>query len=1047
MILINKVKGKIANSKFLTWYLSTSFHDVMKKVGNFLYRHIFCYSDVRFALLLYLVGLLAFGYVLIQNYFVIPVSGDFVIQEIPFYYNGYDDWWTFFRTGEFPFWDSNTNLGANNIGSNSFYYLFNVFFLPVLLVPRFLVPQAQAFMILTKFVLAGLVMKKLLNNMFKISEDVSRVVALCYGFSGWAMYYLWFNHFLEIAVLFPLMIYGIEKVIQERKPALLVFSVFLIGITNYFFLISFCFCGVLYSLFRFFQNVKNYTPKEGWSVVGLGILGFAVGLTMCSCIVLPCFRVALNSSRASSSTSYLSSLKDTLEALKENFTSKDFSTFGKNLKAFFKIVMVFDTSNNAKTYMYPAVSFFYPTVSCYDHLLFNNTGYDNTLCSLFLYTPPMLMLLPSLINSIRNKKISHILGFIGLCALLFTPFAYYCFSGFTNVSYGRWQLFVVNCVAIYMAISFEQVKKMPRFYLDISVVFVLAMQILLFVYALKLQNSSGTKEFVADSRILVYVQMGYTLILYLYMRFKLYSPNMLKTLKWATALEVIVMGNILLQFQGTSSYASTYGGFESLKNESKLIEKIKEDQGYYRVFNTSMTRTYNNIEMVEGYNGLGTFHSIYGYDLQDFIDWTHYSYGYKGWSMGDHEKIINFESFLGTKYYLLHDTDKNIPFGLKEIGRENNRVLYENPNYVDLGFTYDTVVNKEAIRYSDSYDGTYSYSYKAYTVKNEYLFTKNAVLAEEDYLSIKDKLTNKDSLNYKNSLYYGSYFEGEVNQVFIPSKRVEVYSAEWNENTHKFVQNNDIGTYTQEKATGLKWNSKLVVDCSPESRNGDEGTRIAPDAKERGGAFITVKQRMGENLEITLYGKDADDKEIVLAKDRHLKHGYNKTYDYKYDRGFYVNDQVYKIEIVVYDTLGKANYLVKPDVTYEYYDTYKARMDEQKKYPFLDVKVNTSNNITFRTSNPFERLAVLSVPYDEGWSLKALINGEYTNIDLYKGNGGFISFLVPEGNVSYSLSYCTPKLSTGALGCVIGSIFLALLYYSLTVVIEDKEVIKKATIL
>ena len=90
MVLINKVKGKIANSKFLTWYLSTSFHDVMKKVENFLYRHIFCYSDVRFVLLLYLVGLLAFGYVLIQNYFVIPVSGDFVIQEIPFYYNGYD---------------------------------------------------------------------------------------------------------------------------------------------------------------------------------------------------------------------------------------------------------------------------------------------------------------------------------------------------------------------------------------------------------------------------------------------------------------------------------------------------------------------------------------------------------------------------------------------------------------------------------------------------------------------------------------------------------------------------------------------------------------------------------------------------------------------------------------------------------------------------------------------------------------------------------------------------------------------------------------------
>ena len=1047
-----QVIEKVKNSKLLTWYRGTSFHRITSKCYDFLDRHLLSKKDVKFVLLLYLVAILLFGYTLVNNYFVIPVSGDFMIQEIPFYYNGYDDWWTFFRTGEFPFWDSNTNLGVNNIGSNSFYYLFNIFFLPTLLAPRCLVPQMQAFLIMTKFVLAGLVMKKLLNNVFKISEDVSKLVSLCYGFSGWALYYLWFNHFLEVAVLMPLLIYGIEKVIRERKPALLIFSVFLIGVTNYFFLISFCFCGVLYALFRFFQHVKNYRRGEGWQVIGLGVLGFGLGIVMASCIVLPCFNVALNSSRATSSSSYFEHFKYALKAVWRSIKYGDFGLLFHNLKALFNVMVNFDTANNAKVYLYPVSSFFYPTVSCYDHLLFNNSGYDNTLCSLFMYTPSMLMLLPSLMNSIKEKKVSHIIGFVGLCTLLFTPFAYYCFSGFTNVSYGRWQLFVTVCIAIYMAISFEQTKKMPKIYLDLSIIFVLGMQILLFVMALKLQGSTNTSDLVSDARVIIYIQMAYTLILYLYMRFRFYSPNMFKGLKWAVAIEAIVMGNILLQFQGTVNYATAYGGFTSLAQENELISQMKtEDEGYYRVYNTSMSRTYNNLGMVEGYNGLGTFHSIYGYDLQDFIDWTHYSYSFRGWSMGDHEKMINFESFLGVKYYLLSSTDKNVPFGLEEVNRVGERVLYRNPNYVDLGFTYDTVLDSSCIKYSDTYNNANYGTYNAYTVKNEYLMTKLAILDNEDYLDkMYNELEDPSSITYKSYLNYSKYFSSDekaVYKIIIPTYRTEIYAAEWNEETHTYVQNNDIGTYTKTNATGLKWNSQMVVDCSPNaitSKGESEGIVIAPNAKSRGGAFVTVKQRIGENLNIALYGTDENGEEYLLAEDRHLTHWYSKTNDYKYDRGFYVNDQVTKIVITVYDTLSSSQYLVKPDVTYQYYDSYVSNMTEQKKYAFKNVKVNSSNNITFESNNEKERIAVLSIPYDAGWSLKSTKNGVTKDVNIYKGNGGFVSFVVPSGEVSYSLTYQTPKLWLGTLGFIVGSMSLGLVYYSLSLVREEKEFIKRA---
>ena len=166
---------------------------------------------VPFIFFMYCVAFIMFFYTLIRNQFTIPVSGDFTLQEIPFYFNGYDDWWTFFKTGKFVLWDDSAMLGVNNVGANSFYYLFNPFFLVLLIVPRNIIPQAQAFMMITKMVLAGLTMKLLLQK-FKVKEETTWLIATSYAFCGWNLYYLWFNHFLEIAVLLPLVLLGVEYV-------------------------------------------------------------------------------------------------------------------------------------------------------------------------------------------------------------------------------------------------------------------------------------------------------------------------------------------------------------------------------------------------------------------------------------------------------------------------------------------------------------------------------------------------------------------------------------------------------------------------------------------------------------------------------------------------------------------------------------------------------------------------------------------------------------------------------------------------------------------
>ena len=62
--------------------------------------------------------------------------------------------------------------------------------------------------------------------------------------------------------------------------------------------------------------------------------------------------------------------------------------------------------------------------------------------------------------------------------------------------------------------------------------------------------------------------------------------------------------------------------------------------------------------MVEGYRGLGTFHSMYNYELDEFAEWSRITYttsskSWRPWSMGVHEKRANLDTFLGVKYYIV----------------------------------------------------------------------------------------------------------------------------------------------------------------------------------------------------------------------------------------------------------------------------------------------------------------------------------------------------------------------------------------------------------
>lgn len=1003
-----------------------------------IWRKLTSNSWVNYIFLLYVVALLTFGYTLIQNGFVIPISGDFVIQEIPFYFNGFDDWKTALSTGHFPLWDESAFLGVNNIGANAFYYLFNIFFLPVLLIPRQLIPSMQAFLIMTKIVLAGVGMRKLLE-IFDVKEDTCIMVGIAYAFCGWNFFYLWFNHFFEITVLMPFFLWSIEYLLRKRNPFYLTMMVCIVGVTNYFFLISFCFTGVLYSMFRYFQRFKEMKHMNNMAkldsthfmhvrleILLKGIGAFALGLILAAFILLPCFDAVLTNPRVTEAT-YADTLLETISSIKEAISSHDINAFKSSFGTLFGKMTNWEMAEGSKEYatkylMYPAISFFFPTISCYDQPLFNNIGYDNHQASLYIYMPLVLLLIPSVLLSIKKKKVSHIIGVAFIILLLFTPFAYYCFSGFTTNAYGRWQIFVVAIYCIYVAIQFDHRNEFVQGSMLASLLITLALQYYLIDKAKGMGGTVSTDPLDSEREIFCYVSMVWTVAVYIIYLFTIKKENLAKNMKYIIAVEAIIMGNIVQQVQGTTNYNnSLYGGHDNVSEEVRLAERIKSvDKSYYRVFSTSADRTGNNLGMVLGTRGVGTFHSVYNYNLDDFLNWSQITYGYGGWSMGIHEKRVNLDQFLGIKYYIVKSTDTNIPFGFEEIYSTDDHSVYINTNFIELGFSYDTLYNKKSLS-SEWYNYSRSTSK---TFLNELAYLNGAIVEEE---TIEELIKEYPHFNVKD---VGG--DSTLSSMYKKVTNGEVYVSRMENNSLQEAQKVS-GNYDLLKE--LKWGSIVEETFSPTNRVCDKASRTNP-------CYVDIQARIGENLMISLYGGENQDK--LLTSDNHMTHWYSKTGDIKSNRGFYVDQEVTKIRIEVRDNFETGRYLLIPDVQYEYYDDYKDNIDRLKENAISDVEVLSSDKYHFTTNYDKPRMVVLNIPFDKGWSLKDVDTDE--NIPLLMVDGGFNGFVALNGEHQYELTYITPNLQIGLKITFIGTMF-TLLYYSIYTLLKEYNMTNRLVLL
>jgi len=122
--------------------------------------------------------------------------GDFNVQQIPFYKLAHEA----VRSGDI-FWSWYTDLGANFIGSYSFYLLFSPFFWLTLPFPTSWIPFFMAPLLILKTGFAAFFAYFYIKRFVRDSR-YAVIGSLLYAFSGWMAFNIFFNHFHDVAVFF-----------------------------------------------------------------------------------------------------------------------------------------------------------------------------------------------------------------------------------------------------------------------------------------------------------------------------------------------------------------------------------------------------------------------------------------------------------------------------------------------------------------------------------------------------------------------------------------------------------------------------------------------------------------------------------------------------------------------------------------------------------------------------------------------------------------------------------------------------------------------------
>ncbi|MFJ8528880.1 YfhO family protein [Bacillus sp. NPDC094106] len=555
-----------------------------------------------------------------------------------------------FKDGNF-FWSWDYGLGGDLFGEFSYYYSTAPFFWITLLLPKLNIEQIydlKLYMSILKGFLAMLFMYGSLryHNKTVFSSFIAAVIyGGCITFIRHSL--LW--DFMADAIVFlPLVIWGLDRYILERKKGLFLFATAFMLASNFYFAFITSIFIYMYAFFQYFATQQNKTIVSFLTYYIKIAFLYGLSLGLAAVCFLPSVNAVFSADRLSKKFDIPLFFED---------------TFYKNLMESIFFI------NNAEYYQ--------------------------------LAFPVLILFLIGIGLFIRDKLVlNKVLFTFFMLVLYMLPYTYSVFNGFSAMQYRWFYLFafvVAQAVAYILDWMFLHKKENKIAYVISTI---LATGLFIYAFNRKVNINEQPLNEVDNMLISVILISILTICLWRYLS-KIF-------IQFLIVINVLV-NIIFINYMYAEDVLSKAFGQRNVTEESlhasgydnndeiAAIRYIQDhDKDFYRIINPNSIR---NTPMLQGYHGTSAYHSLINFNVHDFMKNKYNVFqGIDTPSMFfqlDHRLFL--ENMLGVKYYVLSvDTDQtNIPYGyklLKQVGPYN---IYKNEYALPLGYVYQSGISDE----------------------------------------------------------------------------------------------------------------------------------------------------------------------------------------------------------------------------------------------------------------------------------------------------------------------------------------------------------------
>ena len=209
-------------------------------------------------------------------------AGDFNSQQISFYRYmngfvkgaGYPD--SAFAGAPRNTFSWATDLGSGVMNAYSFYLYGSPFFWLSVLLPQSWLPYMMVPLLVLKFGVAGggayLYLRRCVKN-----ANYAVLGACLYALSGFAVYNVFFNHFVDVVALFPYLLWALDETIYEDRHGLFAFWVAVNLLNNYFFFVGQVIFLCIYFVCKLTAKDFRLTARKFGHLLWESVLGVAMG--------------------------------------------------------------------------------------------------------------------------------------------------------------------------------------------------------------------------------------------------------------------------------------------------------------------------------------------------------------------------------------------------------------------------------------------------------------------------------------------------------------------------------------------------------------------------------------------------------------------------------------------------------------------------------------------------------------------------------------------------------------------------------------------------